>query len=134
MPDTLEDVFGYRLAWDLDEIALYTPLLRVEHADTADIAESWRTLRQFVQPAGRCHTCADEPIPRATSNPSVQHLRSPLPTADTKRTDAPVPPAADIGSSELTGEPLGHQTCADTLRLPWLSWLARCGRPRNWSR
>lgn len=104
-------MFGYRLAWDLDEIALYTPLLRVEDADTADIAESSRTLRQFVQPVGRCHTCADEPTPRATSNPSVRHLRSPLPTADTKRTDAPVPPAADIGSSELTREPLGHQTC-----------------------
>jgi hypothetical protein len=43
----------YRLWYDLFEIAGYVDLFRVDHADTADAAESWKNLVDFLQPARR---------------------------------------------------------------------------------
>ena len=45
----LDDVITcYRLSWDLTEIAGYIALLRREHTDTADVTESWRNLRHYL--------------------------------------------------------------------------------------
>ena len=43
----------YGVLWDLNEIAGYITLLRRTHVDNADVAESWRNLRHFLQPAAR---------------------------------------------------------------------------------
>ena len=43
----------YRLWYDLFEIAGYIDLFRDDHADTADAAESWKNLVDFLQPARR---------------------------------------------------------------------------------
>jgi aminoglycoside phosphotransferase (APT) family kinase protein len=43
----------YRLWYDLFEIAGYIDLFRAGHADTADAAESWKNLVDFLQPARR---------------------------------------------------------------------------------
>ncbi len=43
----------YRLWYDLFEIAGYIDLFRGDHADTADAAESWKNLVDFLQPARR---------------------------------------------------------------------------------
>jgi hypothetical protein len=43
----------YRLSWDINEIALYVALLRNQHTDTADTAESWRNLQHFLRPEAR---------------------------------------------------------------------------------
>jgi hypothetical protein len=48
-----EVITCYRLSWDLNESALYIALLRNEHTATADVAESWRNLQHFLQPAAR---------------------------------------------------------------------------------
>jgi spectinomycin phosphotransferase/16S rRNA (guanine(1405)-N(7))-methyltransferase len=46
-------VVCYGVLWDLDEIAGYITLLRRPHIDDADVAESWRNLRHFLQPEVR---------------------------------------------------------------------------------
>jgi hypothetical protein len=43
----------YRLSWDINEIALYVALLRNQHTDTADTAESWRNHQHFLRPEAR---------------------------------------------------------------------------------
>ncbi len=43
----------YRLWYDLAEIAEYISLFQRSHGDTADTAEAWRNLRQFLRPAER---------------------------------------------------------------------------------
>ena len=43
----------YRLWWDLSEISGYLSLFRAAHQDTADTAESWKNLQQFLRPAER---------------------------------------------------------------------------------
>jgi hypothetical protein len=43
----------YRLWFDLAEIGGYLGELRRAHADTADIAESWKNLQHFLRPAER---------------------------------------------------------------------------------
>ena len=39
----------YRLRWELDDIAIYTSLLRSVHAYTADTEKAWRSLSDAVQ-------------------------------------------------------------------------------------
>jgi spectinomycin phosphotransferase len=46
----------YRLWYDLFEIAGYIELFREPHADTADAAESWKNLVEFLQPEARWPT------------------------------------------------------------------------------
>lgn len=43
----------YRLLWDLTEIAGYTALFRAPHNDTADAAESWENLMEYLAGAPR---------------------------------------------------------------------------------
>ena len=43
----------YRMWYDLFEIAGYLRLFRGRHGDTADTAESWQNLAEFLQPAAR---------------------------------------------------------------------------------
>lgn len=43
----------YRMWYDLFEIAGYLRLFRQRHDDTADTAESWQNLVEFLQPAAR---------------------------------------------------------------------------------
>ncbi|HEY3955498.1 MAG TPA: phosphotransferase [Streptosporangiaceae bacterium] len=43
----------YRMWYDLFEIAGYLRLFRERHNDTADAAESWRNLVEFLRPAAR---------------------------------------------------------------------------------
>jgi spectinomycin phosphotransferase/16S rRNA (guanine(1405)-N(7))-methyltransferase len=43
----------YRLWYDLAEISLYVRWFRGSHDDTADAAEGWRNLRDFLRPAQR---------------------------------------------------------------------------------
>jgi spectinomycin phosphotransferase len=43
----------YRMWYDLFEITGYLRLFRERHEDTADTAESWRNLVEFLQPAAR---------------------------------------------------------------------------------
>lgn len=50
----LDDVITcYRLNWDLIEIAGYVALLRDEHLESADVAESWRNLQHSLRSADR---------------------------------------------------------------------------------
>jgi spectinomycin phosphotransferase len=52
--DVDEDALAfYRMWYDLFEIGGYLRLFRREHHDTADAAESWRNLQDFLQPATR---------------------------------------------------------------------------------
>ena len=56
----------YRMWYDLFEIAGYLRLFRERHDDTADTAESWQNLVEFLQPAARWPgllTAAPEPPP-----------------------------------------------------------------------
>ena len=43
----------YRLWWDLTEIGGYLGVLRRPHTDTTDIAESWKGLQEYLDPAER---------------------------------------------------------------------------------
>jgi spectinomycin phosphotransferase/16S rRNA (guanine(1405)-N(7))-methyltransferase len=43
----------YRLWYDLAEIGQYLGELRRPHADTADMAESWKNLQHYLRPAER---------------------------------------------------------------------------------
>jgi hypothetical protein len=49
-PDRLD---YYRLWYDLFEIAGYMAVFANPHTDTADVAESWKNLVEFLQPEVR---------------------------------------------------------------------------------
>ena len=40
----------YRLAWDLNEIAIYVSDLRRPHERTDDTSEAWKNLQHFLDP------------------------------------------------------------------------------------
>ena len=61
----------YAVRWDLDEIAGYVTLLRHPHADSADVAESWRNLQHFLQPESRWPRLCSPRQPSGTTTPSV---------------------------------------------------------------
>jgi spectinomycin phosphotransferase len=43
----------FRMWFDLSEIAGYIELFRGAHDDTADTAESWKNLQEFLRPSER---------------------------------------------------------------------------------